>query len=118
MKWLLLAVVVVAAVLFGFGKYVADHATDEGSFFSEGYGPALEASLLKDCNANVSKLRRPGSKNTPAQYASTCKCFANDMSEKLRTVPPRELQAYFEKDATKTSMQRIMKKCGQAAGLD
>ena len=40
------------------------------------------------------------------------------MFEKVRSVAPDELESHFQNEATRTSMQSIMKKCGYAAGLN
>ena len=115
MKWLVLAIVV-AAVLFGLRKYSMDDATDEDSFAAGIYGKRIEKDLLEICNATIMR-DQTGDETTPAQYASTCKCFADDMTEKLRAVPPDEMQAHLQKNATRKNVQTIVKKCGYAAGL-
>ena len=118
MKWIVLVVVIVLAGLWGLRKYSLDHATEEGSISNRIYNKKIEAALLDICHATVKKIQPLDNETTPAQYASTCKCFANDMSEKLRNVPPDEMHAYLEKDTTKKSAQSIIKKCGYAAGLN
>ncbi|MBA4097055.1 MAG: hypothetical protein C0484_09855 [Rhodospirillum sp.] len=118
LKWLVLAIVIIGAGLVGLYKYSLDHATEEGSFSAKVYERTIEKQLLTACNALVKEVRPPDDENTPAQYAATCECVANEMFEKVRTVPPDELESYFEKDATKTSLQNIIEKCGYAAGLN
>ena len=118
LKWLVLAVVIVAAGLFGLRKYSLDHATEEGSFPARIYDKRIEKELLEACNATVKKIQPRYEETTPAQFAATCRCFVNDMSEKLNDVPPDELHAFLQKDATMKSAQNIIKKCGYAAGLN
>jgi hypothetical protein len=118
LKWLVLAIVIIGAGLVGLYKYSLDHATEEGSFSAKVYERTIEKQLLTACNAQVKEVRPPDDENTPAQYAATCKCVANDMFENVRTVPPDELESYFEKDSTKASLQKIIRKCGSAAGLN
>ena len=118
LKWLALAVVIVGAGLIGLYKYSLDHATEEGSYSAKVYERTIERQLLEACTALIKEVRPPDDQNTPAQYAATCKCVANDMFEKVRTVPPDELESHFETEATKSSMQSIVKKCGNAAGLN
>ena len=117
-KWIALVVVIVVAGLWGLRKYTLDHATEEGSFSAGVYDKRIEKDPSEICNATVKKLKPQYEETTPAQFASTCKCFVNDMSEKLNDVPPAELQAFLQKDATMTSAQSIIKKCGYAAGLN
>lgn len=117
-KWIVLAVVIVVAGLWGLRKYTLDHATEEGSFLVGIYDKRIEKELSEICNAAVKKLQPQYEEATPAQFASTCKCFVNDMSEKLNDVPPAELQTFLQKDATMKSAQSIIKKCGYAAGLN
>jgi hypothetical protein len=78
----------------------------------------IEKQLLTVCNSMATQIRPADPEDTPAQYEATCKCFANDMFEKVRTVPPDELESHFENEATKTGMRNIVKKCGYAAGLN
>lgn len=118
MKWLVLAIVVVVAGLLGLYKYSLDHATEEGSFSAKVYQRTIERQLLTACNSLAKEIRPPDDENTPAQYEATCKCVANDMFEMVRTVPPDELESHLQEDATRTSMQSIIKKCGYAAGLN
>jgi hypothetical protein len=40
------------------------------------------------------------------------------MFEKVRTVPPDELQDHLDEETTKTSVRNILKKCANAAGLN
>ncbi len=117
-KWIVLALVIVVAGLWGLRKYALDHAAEEGSISHGIYDKRIEADLLEMCNTTVKKLQTPDDETTPAQYASTCKCFADEMSEKLRGVPPGEMQAYLAQDTTMKSAQSIIKKCGHAAGLN
>lgn len=118
LKWLVLAIVIVVAGLYGLRKYSLDRATEEGSFSAKLYERRIEGELLTVCNSMAKGSRPPEDESTPAQYEATCRCFANDMFEKIRTVPPDELESHFEKDATKASMKNIVKKCGYAAGLN
>lgn len=118
LKWVVLAVVIVAAGLFGLRKYTLDHATEEGSFPARIYDKRIEKELSEACNATVKKLQRQFEETTPAQFAATCKCFVNDMSEKLNDVAPDELRAFLQKDTTMKSAQNILKKCGYAAGVN
>ena len=117
-KWLILAVVIVVAGLWGLRKYSLDHVAEEGSFSAKIYERTIERQLLAACNALAKEKQPADDVNTPAQYEAACKCFANDMFEKVRSVPPDELESHFEKEATKASMQNIVKKCGYAAGLN
>jgi hypothetical protein len=118
LKWVVLAIVIVVAGLVGLRKYSLDHATEEGSFSAKLYERRIEGQLLDHCRALIKEHPRENGENTPQQNEAFCKCFANDMFDRLREVPPDELQAHLEKAATKTSMQDIIKKCGYAAGLD
>jgi hypothetical protein len=118
LKWLVLAIVIIGAGLVGLHKYSLDHATEEGSFSAKVYERTMEKQLLTACNALVKEGRSPDDVNTPAQYAKTCRCVASDMFERVRTVPPDELESYFQEDAAKASLQNIIEKCGYAAGLN
>jgi hypothetical protein len=117
-NWLVLAIVIVVAGLGGLYKYARDHATEEGSFSAKMYERRIERDVLSACNALAKQVRPPDDENTPAQYEATCKCVANDMFEMVRTIPPDELENHLQKDATRSSMQNIIKKCGYAAGLN
>jgi hypothetical protein len=117
-KWIVLAVVIVVAGLWGLRKYTLDHATEEDSFAGRIYDKRIEKELSETCTAVVKKMQAQDEETTPAQFASTCKCFVDDMSEMLNDVPPSEMQAFLEQDATMKSAQGIIKKCGQAAGLN
>ena len=118
LKWLALAIVIVVAALVSLRKYSLDHATEEGSFSAKLYERRIEGELLDHCRAFVKEHPRGNEENTPQQNEAFCRCFANDMFDRLREVPPDELQAHLEKGATKTSMQSTIMKCGYAAGLD
>jgi predicted negative regulator of RcsB-dependent stress response len=118
LKWLVLAVVIIAAGLYGLRKYALDHATEEGSFSNRIYDKRIEKELLDMCHATVKKIESRYEETAPAQFASACKCFANDMSEKLKAVPPDETHAFLEQDANRKSAENIIKKCGYAAGLN
>lgn len=118
LKWVLLAVVIVAAGLFGLRKYTLDHATEEGSIPARIYDKRIEKELSEMCEASVKNIQARYEETTPAQFAAACRCFVNDMSEKLNDVPPDELHAFLQKDATMKSAQNIIKKCGYAAGLN
>jgi hypothetical protein len=117
-KWVIVAVVIEVAGLLGLYKYSLDHATEEGSFSAKVYERTIERELLSVCNSMAKQIRPPDDENTQAQYEATCKCVANDMFGKVRTVPPDELESHLQKDTTRTSMRNIVKKCGYAAGLN
>jgi|RhiMethySRZTD1v2_1073278.scaffolds.fasta_scaffold1738096_2 hypothetical protein len=118
LKWLILAIVIIAAGLYGLRKYALDHATEDGSFSNRIYDKGIEKDLLEMCHGEVKKLQRHYEETTPAQFESACKCFANDMSEKLKAVPPGEMHAFLDSEANRKSAQNIIKKCGYAAGLN
>lgn len=117
-KWIVLAVVIVGAGLWGLRKYTLDHATEEDSFAGRIYDKRIEKELSETCSAAVKKMQAQDEETTPAQFAATCRCFVDDMSEKLNDVPPGELKAFLQKEETMKSAQSIIKKCGYAAGLN
>ena len=122
LKWIFLSIILIIVLvvggLYGFGRYVLDHANEEDSFSSQVYEQTIEGKLLVRCREIVKETTTPDDENTPAQYEATCKCFANDVFEKFRDVPPDELDALIEKDETNKSVENIIKKCGYAAGLN
>lgn len=97
LKWLVLAIVIVVAALVGLRKYSLDHATEEGSFSAKLYERRIEGELLDHCRAFVKEHPRGNEENTPQQNEAFCRCFANDMFDRLREVPPDELQAHWRR---------------------
>lgn len=121
-KWILLgiivAVVLVVGGLFGFGRYVLQHANEQDSFSSKVYEQTVEGKILAGCKQSVRENIVPDEASTQAQYDATCKCFANDLFEKIRDVPPGELDAMIDEEETKESARNIMKKCANQSGLN
>ncbi|HEV8391101.1 MAG TPA: hypothetical protein VGQ35_14720 [Dongiaceae bacterium] len=121
-KWIFLgivvAIVVVIGGLFGFGRYVLQHANEPDSFSSKVYEQTVEAKMLTFCKQSVRANIAPDETNTQEQYDATCACFANDMFEKIRDVPPDELDAMIDEEETKESAQNIMMKCAYQSGLN
>ena len=118
LKWLLLGIVIVVAGWWGLRQYAMDHATEEGSFSAGLYERRIEDQLRAVCNSFAEEIKPREDQNTSAQYEATCSCFANDMFEKVRTVPPDELQGHLDQETTKASVRNILKKCANAAGLN
>ena len=120
-KWLAIIIIGIALIigaLYGFGKYIMNHATEEGSFSAGVYEKTMETRLLTLCNKFVKENAVPDETNTEAQYKTACKCFANDMFEKIRDVPPEELEDFLNKKETEKSAENIFKKCGYQSGLN
>src|SRR5262245_24428878 len=120
-KWLAIIIIGIALLiggLYGFGKYIMQHATEEGSFSAGVYEKTMEGRLLTFCNKLVKQYAMPDETNTEAQYKSACNCFANDMFEKFRGVPPEELEDFLNKKETQKSAENIFKKCGYQSGLN
>lgn len=106
------------AGLYGFGIFVLHHATDEGSFSAGIYEKTMETRLQGFCNDFVKHNAVPDEENTEAQFKATCKCFANDMFEKIRDVPPGELEEFLQTNESNKSAQNFFKKCAYQSGLN
>jgi len=122
LKWIFIifvaVVVIVVGGLYGLGSFVLHHATDEDSFSAGIYEKTMESRLQGFCNDFIKQNVVPDEENTEAQFKATCKCFANDMFEKIRDVPPGELEEFLQKKESDKSAQNIFKKCAYQSGLN
>ena len=121
-RWIfggLIAVVLVGGLAAsGFYRYVMTHANEPESYSARIYERAMKDKLFAFCTDTAQRSLEIGEVNTQAQVDSACKCFSNDMFEKLRNVPPDELDAMLQKTETSKSAENIAKKCGYQAGLN
>lgn len=118
LKWLVLAIVIAVAGFWGLRKYSLDHAIEEGSFSAKLYERRIEGELLDHCRVFVNKHPPGSGENTPQQYEAFCKCYANDMFDRFREVPPDELDEAIKKVEYSTSAQNIVEKCFYQSGLN
>lgn len=122
LKWILGLLLVIA--LLGGGTamwlyyYVKQNANVEGTSAAATYERMTEKRLRESCASFLEQFRTVDEINSDAQYKSMCDCFADSMFEKLRDVPPDELDAYVLKADVNTRSKAILEKCANQVGLN
>jgi hypothetical protein len=122
LKWIFAGLVglVLFAGVVAFGLYdsVKQNATVEGTRAAEAYERVTERFLQDSCSSFLEKFRPRDQINSDTQYQAMCNCFADKMFEKMRDVPPEELEAHMRKDETNEKSRVILETCANQVGLD
>lgn len=122
LKWILGLLVVLC--LLGGGTamwlyyYVKQNANVEGTSAAAAYEKVTKRRLRENCSALLEQIRSSDAINSDAQYKSLCECYSDKMFEKLRDVPPDELDAYVLKAEVNAISNRIFERCANEIGLN
>lgn len=122
LKWILGLLLVIG--LLGGGTamwlyyYVKQNANVEGTSAAAAYERVTEGRLRENCSALLEQLRSSDEINSDAQYKSMCECYADNMFEKLRDVPPDELDSHVLKAEVNATSKAIFEKCANQVGLN
>ena len=122
LRWIFGSVIVLAilggGVALGLYYYVATNANTPGTDAAAAYEKVTERKLKSNCAHFLEAYPDPEHLNTEAQYEATCKCFADNMFEKLRDVPPEQLDAYLDQPEINKKATVILVKCADQAGFN
>jgi len=115
---LVFLLVVSPALGFGVYHYVMTHPAEPGTLAGRVYEKTVKAKLSRLCTKNMRHFAETGDVNTEEQLAAACACFTDEMFEQFRHVPPGNLDALAEQDATQRNAEVIFKKCASQSGLN
>ena len=115
---LVFLLVISPAIGFGVYHYVMTHPAEPGTLAGRVYEKTVKAKLSRLCLKNVRPFVKADETTLEAQLEASCKCFADDMFEKFRYVPPGNLDAMAEQKETQQSAQAILSKCANQAGVN
>jgi hypothetical protein len=115
---LVFLLVISPAIGFGVYHYVMTHPAEPGTLAGRVYEKTVKAKLSRLCLKNVRPFVKADETTLEAQLEASCKCFADDMFEKFRYVPPGNLDAMAEQKQTQQSAQAILSKCANQAGVN
>ncbi len=115
---LVFLLVISPAIGFGVYHYVMTHPAEPGTLAGRVYEKTVKAKLSRLCLKNVRPFVKADETTLEAQLEASCKCFADDMFEKFRYVPPGDLDAMAEQKETQQSAQAILRKCANQAGVN
>lgn len=115
---LIFLLIISPGIGFGVYQYVMHHPAAPGSFVGRAYERTVKAKLLVLCTKSMASYVQVGKTNTEQQTSAACKCFTDDMFEKLQDVPPGELDKMVEQNATQHSAASIFKACSDRFGLN
>lgn len=122
LKWIFAGLMVLGllagVVAFGLYDNVKQNSTVEGTRAAAAYERVTEKFLQKSCSSYLEQFRSRDRINSDSQYRAMCNCFADTMFEKMRDVPPDELEAHMRKDATNEKSRVILEKCANQVGLN
>ncbi|MBA4097054.1 MAG: hypothetical protein C0484_09850 [Rhodospirillum sp.] len=112
---LVFLLVVSPAIGFGVYHYVMTHPAEPGTLAGRVYEKTVKAKLSRLCMKNMRPFVKAD--DTEEQLEASCRCFADDMFEKFRHVPPGDLDAMAEQKETQQSAQAIFTKCANQSGV-
>jgi hypothetical protein len=114
---LVFLLVVSPAIGFGIYHYVMTHPAEPGTLAGRVYEKTVKAKLSRLCTKNMRPFVKADETNLEVQLAAACKCFADDMFEKFRHVPPGDLDAMAAQKETQDSARAIFTKCADQSGV-
>lgn len=114
---LVFLLVVSPAIGFGVHHYVMTHPAEPGTLAGRVYEKTVKAKLSRLCMKNMRPSLKADGTELEDQLEASCKCFADDMFEKFRYVPPGNLDAMAEQKETQQSAQAIFAKCTSQSGV-
>lgn len=118
LRWYLGGLAVLMVVIgVGVYRYVMTHPAEPGTFVGRMYEKAVKKKLSTHCGEAMARLASQEG-NTPAQLDAACGCFADGMFERLRDVPPGQLDRVAEEEATARAAEAIFNRCVNQAGLN
>jgi hypothetical protein len=115
---LVFLLVISPGIGFGVYHYVMTHPAEPGTLAGRVYEKTVKGTLSRLCRKNMEEYLKSDEANADSQLDAACKCFTDEMFEKFRNVPPGDLSALTEQDATQRSAEVIFKKCGNQSGLN
>jgi hypothetical protein len=121
LRWYLASLVFLLVVSPGIGfgvyHYVMTHPAEPGTLAGRVYEKTVKKKLLARCGETIEQYAQ-SDVNTGAQLDAACQCFTDAMFEKLRDVPPGELDTVAEQEDTKRSAAVLFKNCANQSGLN
>ena len=114
---LVFLLVVSPAIGFGVHHYVMTHPAEPGTLAGRVYEKTVKAKLSRLCMKNMRPSLKADGTELEDQLEASCKCFADDMFEKFRYVPPGNLDAPWKRNSEPTSARLPCRKCRKFASV-
>lgn len=119
LRWYLAGLAVLMIVIgVGVYHYVMTHPAEPGTFTGRIYEKVVKSKLSKHCTGTMERLAKSHDSDTEARVAIACDCFTTQMFAKFRDVPPGQLDAVAEEEATARVAEGIFNRCFNEAGLN
>jgi hypothetical protein len=115
---LVFLLVISPAIAYGVYRYVMINPAEPGTFIGRMYEKSVKRKLSSRCTETMAHYARSVEGNTEAQFEAACKCFTDRMFERFRDVPPGQLDAVAEEEATGRAAEAIFNQCVDRAGLN
>ena len=110
--------VITPAILYGVHRYVLLHPAEPGTLAGRAYEWNVKKKLSWLCNGEMKRYAQRDETVTAEQSEAACKCFTDRMFEKLKDVPPGQLDAVAEKETTQRVAGDLFENCANQFGLN
>lgn len=122
LRWYLASVVfllvISPAIGYGVYRYVLTHPAEPGTFSGRVYEWTVKKKLSHLCGQEMKRYARLDATEMEAQADGACKCFTDRMFERLKDVPPGQLDAMAEEETTQRAAGALFENCANQFGLN